>query len=75
MARDFLWRGGWESGWGVRESTTGEPVSLLSGHVADVEGVALDPRPGTVAYDDVELWCTREFIELLVSEHFISPPR
>ena len=61
-------------GWGVRESTTGELVSLLSGHLADTQSVALDPRPGRVAYGDVELWDAREFIELLMSEPFVSPP-
>ena len=73
-ARDFLQRGGWGGGWWVRESTTGELVSLLSGHLAETQSVALDPRPGSVAYGDVELWDAREFIELLMSEPFVSPP-
>ena len=43
-AHDFLRDGGFGGGWQVRESTTGELISLLMGHLADVEIIALDPR-------------------------------
>ena len=43
-AHDFLRDGGFGGGWQVRESTAGELISLLMGHLADVEIVALDPR-------------------------------
>ena len=43
-AHDFLRRGGFGGGWRVRESTAGELISLLMGHLADVESIALDPR-------------------------------
>ena len=43
-ADDFLRDGGFGGGWQVRESTAGELISLLMGHLADVEIIALDPR-------------------------------
>jgi hypothetical protein len=43
-AHDFLRDGGFGGGWQVRESTAGELISLLMGHLADVEIIALDPR-------------------------------
>jgi hypothetical protein len=43
-AHDFLRHGGFGGGWQVRESTAGELISLLMGHLADVEIIALDPR-------------------------------
>ena len=43
-AHDFLRDGGFGGGWRVRESTAGELISLLMGHLADVEIIALDPR-------------------------------
>ena len=43
-ADDFLRDGGFGGGWRVRESTAGELISLLMGHLADVESIALDPR-------------------------------
>jgi hypothetical protein len=62
-ARDFLRRGGYGDGWWVRESTTGELVSLLLGHLAGVDRVALDPRPGLPA---AELRSKKEFIDALM---------
>ncbi len=68
-ARDFLRSGGFGGGWWVRESTAGELVSLLLGHLADVESVALDPRPGP---PDAGLPGTskKEFIDALMGEPF-----
>ena len=43
-AHEFLRDGGFGGGWQVRESTAGELISLLMGHLADVEIIALDPR-------------------------------
>ena len=68
-AHDFLRDGGFGGGWWVRESTPGELVSLLLGHLADVEIVALDPRPGP---PDAGLQGTSklEFIDALMGEPF-----
>jgi len=66
-ARDFLHSGGFGGGWLVRESTAGELVSLLLGHLADVDTVALDPQPGL---PDAGLPGTskREFIDALMGD-------
>jgi len=72
-ARDFLRRGGFGGGWWVRESTTGELVSLLLGHVAGVDCVALDPRPGLVAA--AELRSKKEFIDVLMGGPLVSSVR
>jgi hypothetical protein len=71
-ARDFLLGGGF-GGWRVRESTTGELVSLLLGHPAGVDSVALDPRPGITTPDDAELRGKKGFIEVLMGEPFEAP--
>ena len=55
MARDFLKSGAFGLEWHVRESTAGELISLLMGHVADVETVVLDPPREPVADEDVPL--------------------
>jgi hypothetical protein len=65
-ARDFLRHGGWGGAWWVRVSTTGELVSLLLGHLAGVDRVVLDPRPGLAA----ELRNKKEFIDALMGEPF-----
>ena len=68
-AHDFLRDGGFGGGWRVRESTAGELISLLMGHLADVESIALDPRPG-LAVSDASLDSTskRDFITALMDE-------
>ncbi len=71
-ARDFLLGGGFGGGWRVRESTTGELVSLLLGHPAGVDSVALDPRPGIPAPDDAELRGKKEFVEVIMGEPFVN---
>jgi hypothetical protein len=65
-AHDFLRHGGFD-GWQVRESTAGELISLLMGHLADVERVALDP-PSDVALSGASPKSTskRDFIAALM---------
>ena len=49
-AEMFVWLGGaFEDGWRVRESSSGELVSILYGPCASVGSVALDPSPGIEA--------------------------
>jgi hypothetical protein len=49
-AEMFVWLGGaFEDGWGVRETSAGELVSILCGPCAGVGRVALDPSPGMAA--------------------------
>lgn len=46
-AEMFLWLGGaFDDGWRVRETSTGELVSILCGPCASIRSVALDPSPG-----------------------------
>lgn len=44
-AEMFLWLEGLDSGWRVRETSSGELISLLYGSCARVGLVALDPLP------------------------------
>ncbi len=69
-ARAFLRFGLFGAGWQVRESTAGELISLLMGHIADVDLVSLDP-PLAVALDGgapVELTSKKDFISALMRE-------
>lgn len=69
-ARTFLRFGLLSTGWQVRESTAGELISLLMGHIADVDLVSLDP-PLAVAFDEgapVELTSKKDFISALMRE-------
>ena len=68
-ARDFLGGGGFGGGWWVRGSTSGELVSLLLGHLADVESVALDPLPGALGAG-LRGTSKMEFVDALVGEPF-----
>ena len=68
-ARGFLRGGGFDGGWLVRESTAGELVSLLLGHLADVDTVALDPPP-EVPDAGVHRTSKKEFIDALMGEPF-----
>ena len=76
-ARDFLRRGGFGGDWRVRESSNGELVSLLVGHLAGVDHVALDPPPGLAASEDPELPSTSKkgFIAALMSEPLAASAR
>jgi hypothetical protein len=66
-ALDFLRRGGFGGDWWVRESTAGELVSLLFGHLA-VDRVALDPPSELAATEEAKLPGTskKEFIAALM---------
>ena len=66
-ALDFLRRGGFGGDWWVRESSTGELVSLLFGHLA-VDRVALDPPSELAAPGEAELSSTskKEYIAALI---------
>jgi hypothetical protein len=54
-AEMFLWLGGFEDGWRIRESRAGEIVSVAMGPCAGVGHVALDPLPEMVAEKTVGL--------------------
>lgn len=46
-AEMFVWLGGaFEDGWRIRETSTGELVSILCGPCESVRSIALDPSPG-----------------------------
>jgi hypothetical protein len=65
----FLRSGGLGGGWRVRESTAGELVSLLMGHLPRVELVVLDPALGVVAEDAEQLSASKkEFVEALMGD-------
>jgi hypothetical protein len=59
-----------EADWWIRETTTGELVSLLLGLYARVDKVALDPLPGLGEREIVELVSTgrRHFVRQLLGE-------
>jgi hypothetical protein len=66
-AHDFLRHGGFGGGWQVRESTAGELISLLMGHLADVEIIALEPRSDlTVSGVSQKGTSKRDFITALM---------
>jgi hypothetical protein len=54
-AEMFLWLGGFDEGWRVRESGAGEIVSVAMGPCAGVGYVALDPLPEMVAENTIGL--------------------
>ena len=55
-AEMFVWLGGaFEDGWGVRETSNGELVSILYGPCGGVGRVAIDPSPELVGIDAVSL--------------------
>lgn len=69
-ARRFLRFGLLGSNWEVRESTAGELVSLLMGHIADAKLVSQDP-PLAIALDEsapVEIIGKKDFISALMRE-------
>lgn len=69
-ARTFLRFSLLDAGWQVRESSAGELISLLMGHIADVDLVSLDP-PLAAALDEsapVELTTKKDFIGSLMRE-------
>ena len=55
-AEMFVWLGGaFQDGWRVRETSTGELVSVLCGPYATVRNVALDPSPKIVKAEMIGL--------------------
>ncbi|MDP9474465.1 MAG: hypothetical protein M3R38_01990 [Actinomycetota bacterium] len=45
-AEMFVWLGGaFDAGWRIRETPTGELISILCGPCASVSSIALDPSP------------------------------
>ena len=55
-AQMFVWlEGAFEDGWRVRETSTGELVSILCGPCASVRSVALDPSPGMAKAEMIAL--------------------
>lgn len=71
--------------WQIRESTAGELISLLMGHIADVDLVALDLAPesspgtalGTAVGEGVlfDSLSKTEFIDSLMQEPMLMSPR
>ena len=75
-AHDFLRRGGFGGGWRVRESTAGELISLLMGHLADVEPIVVDPCPGVDVSDArPDGTSKRDFIAALMGEPLLISAR
>jgi len=66
----YLRLGATEADWWLRETTTGELVSLLLGLCAGVDKVALDPLPGIGERELLELVSTgrRHFVRHLMGE-------
>jgi len=55
-AEMFVWlEGAFEDGWRVRETSSGELVSILYGPCAGVGRVALDPSPEMVGINAISL--------------------
>ena len=75
-ANEYLQSGDFSAGWHVRESTAGELISLLMGHVADVETIVLDPPLGVLAFENSSLDCLSKeaFIGSLMKEPMLMSP-
>lgn len=76
-AWNFLRSGAFGMEWHVRGSTAGELISMLMGHIADVEMVVLDPSCGLAADEDAPLECLSKetFIGSLMKEPMLMSPR
>jgi hypothetical protein len=75
-ARDFLRCGGVGGDWRVRESTAGELVSLLVGHLPRVDRIVLDPVFGVSAGDaEPRSASKKEFVAALMGERPAAPAR
>ena len=75
-ARDFLRRGGVGVDWWVRESTSGELVSILVGYLPHVDRVVLDPVFGVSAGDaEPQSPSKKEFVSVLLGEPLVAPAR
>lgn len=64
------------SDWHVRESTAGELISLLMGHIADVEKVVVDPPVRLISDENAptEHFSKNEFIGSLMKEPMLMSP-
>jgi hypothetical protein len=71
-AEMFVWLGGaLEEGWQVRQTSSGELVSILYGPCAGVGRVALDPSPGMTAETIRLVSLSRErFVSWVVNSPF-----
>ena len=69
-AEMFLHLSGYADSWSVRESSSGEIVSVLLGPCSGAESVALDPPPEMVADGTLSLVSLRRarFLELLLGD-------
>jgi hypothetical protein len=75
-AWDFLRRGGAGGDWRVRESTAGELVSILVGHLPHVDRIILDPVFGVSAgAAEPQSPSKKEFVSVLLGEPFAAPAR
>jgi hypothetical protein len=75
-AWDFLRRGGAGGDWRVRESTAGELVSILVGHLPHVDRIILDPVFGVSAGDaEPQSSSKKEFVSALLGEPLGAPAR
>jgi hypothetical protein len=69
-AQMFVWlEGAFEDGWRVRETSTGELVSILCGPCASVRSVALDPSPGMAKAEMIALVTVvrKRFVDRIVA--------
>jgi hypothetical protein len=75
-ARAFLCSGGVGGDWWARESTAGELVSLLVGHLPRVDRIVLDPVFG-VSDGEAEprSMSKQEFVAALMAEPLAAPVR
>jgi hypothetical protein len=75
-AWDFLRRGSVGGDWRARESTAGELVSILVGHLPHVDRVVLDPVFGVSAGDaEPQGTSKKEFVSALLGEPLAAPAR
>lgn len=75
-ANEYLRSGDFGVEWHVRESTAGELISLLMGHVADVETVVLDPPSDARVLEHPSSNCLSKeaFIGSLMKEPMLMSP-
>jgi hypothetical protein len=75
-AWDFLRRSGVVGDWRVRESTAGELVSILVGHLPHVDRIVLDPVFGVSAGDaEPQSTSKKDFVSALLGEPLAAPAR
>jgi hypothetical protein len=75
-AEMFVWLGGaFEDSWRIRETSTGELISILCGPCESVRSVALDPSPGMKKVEIIDLvTVTRErFLDRIVAPNSRMP--